>query len=91
MSSATIMALHQLFTMPGLPDTTVSDKLTTFTLDEFKDFAKTNLIDIVTIGPHCPQANGRAKCMVQKTKDAITRIAEGDWLRRLARFLNCST
>lgn len=88
MTSLTVInALRRLFATHGLPDTVVSDNGPQFTSAEFREFLEANLIRHVTSAPFHPSTNGQAERMVRTTKEALSRIVQGDWSRRLADFL----
>ncbi len=86
-SSAVINTLRLLFATHGLPDVIVSDNGAAFTSTEFQEFADRNGIRHVTTAPYHPSSNGQAERMVQTTKEALSRITQGEWQTRLARFL----
>lgn len=88
MTSLTVInALRRLFATHGLPDVVVSDNGPQFTSAEFREFLEANLIRHVTSAPFHPSTNGQAERMVRTTKEALSRIVQGDWSRRLADFL----
>lgn len=88
MTSLTVInALRRLFATHGLPDAVVSDNGPQFTSAEFREFLEANLIRHVTSAPFHPSTNGQAERMVRTTKEALSRIVQGDWSRRLADFL----
>lgn len=86
-SSAVINTLRLLFATHGLPDVIVSDNGAAFTSTEFQEFADRNGIRHATTAPYHPSSNGQTERMVQTTKEALSRITQGEWQTRLARFL----
>ncbi|XP_015269762.1 PREDICTED: uncharacterized protein K02A2.6-like [Gekko japonicus] len=86
-AKATIRALRGLFATHGLPDTIVSDNGTAFTSEEFQQFLSSNLIRHVRSAPFHPATNGQAERMVRTAKEALSRMVEGEWECRIARFL----
>ena len=61
----TIKCLQHSFSMFGLPVSIVSDNGPCFTSQEFKDFAKTSGIRLITTAVYKPSTNGLAERMVQ--------------------------
>ncbi|XP_015263543.1 PREDICTED: uncharacterized protein K02A2.6-like [Gekko japonicus] len=86
-TKATIRALRKIFATHGLPDTIVSDNGTAFTSEEFRQFLSGNLIQHIRTAPFHPATNGQAERMVRTAKEALSRLSEGDWECRIARFL----
>lgn len=86
-TQSTVEVLRSLWATHGVPETIVTDNGTGFTSEEFQRVLKMNGITHVTIAPRHPSSNGQAESMVKVTKDALSRIIQGDWKLRLAKFL----
>lgn len=65
----------------------VSDNGAQFTSLKFKNFLNANLIRQVTSAPFHPSTNGQTERMVRTMKEALSRIINGNWERRLADLL----
>ena len=86
-SSRTVQKLHKIFATHGLPETIVSDNVTCFTSEEFKEFTRQNVISHVTGAPYHLATNGLAECAVQTFKTALKKVSTGNLDTELARFL----
>ncbi|XP_060102057.1 LOW QUALITY PROTEIN: uncharacterized protein K02A2.6-like, partial [Heteronotia binoei] len=86
-SAAAIRALRRALSTHGIPDTIVTDNGAAFTSGEFQAFLQRYLIRHIRSAPFHPATNGQAERMVRTTKEALGRIVQGDWDRRLAAFL----
>ncbi|XP_060089296.1 uncharacterized protein K02A2.6-like, partial [Heteronotia binoei] len=86
-SAAAIRALRRVLCTHGIPDTIVSDNGTAFTSADFQAFLQRYLIRHIRSAPFHPATNGQAERMVRTTKEALSRIVQGDWDHRLAAFL----
>lgn len=82
-----ITVLRELFATHGLPDVLVSDNGSAFTSEEFAKFMKHNQIRHTTIAPYHASTNGQAERFVQTTKEGLSKLTDGDWKTKLARFL----
>ena len=69
-SSATILALRQIFSNLGIPEVIVSDNGTAFTSTEFPTFVQNNGIRHVRSSPYHPASNGLAERAVQTFKES---------------------
>ncbi|XP_031338181.1 uncharacterized protein K02A2.6-like [Photinus pyralis] len=86
-SKATVSVLRQIFSTHGLPKVIVSDNATSFTSTEFTEFLSKNGIRHARIAPYHPSSNGQAERMVQEVKRNLSKMGEGDWEIKLARYL----
>jgi transposase InsO family protein len=64
------------FARHGIPGTVVSDNEPQYASQEFKQFAREYGFEHVTVNPHFPQANGKAKKGVQMVKGLLTKATE---------------
>lgn len=74
-TTATIVALQEVFSRHGIPETLVSDNGPQFKSHEFKLFCQSYGIIHKTCAPYKPATNGQAERVVQILKTAI-KIAE---------------
>lgn len=85
-ASHTILALRDVFSTFGLPDTIVSDNGPTFTSIEFSNFLSHNGVKHITVAPYHPSSNGLAERSVQTFKNAMIKM-NGSVRERVFRFL----
>ena len=85
----TIVELHKVFSVYGIPEQIVSDNGPQFVSAEFGEFCKVNDIKHIRVSPYHPSSNGLAERFVQTFKRAMKKgLKDGLPLEvRLASFL----
>lgn len=76
-TEAVIKALRRLFSTHGLPDILVSDNGPQFMATQFKLFLAEQGIHHALVIPFHSTSNGQMERMVQSTKEALSRMAQG--------------
>ena len=72
-SHVTIKKLAEVFAIFGYPHALVSDNATSFTSDEFKQWADVSGIVLLTGAPFHPSTNGQAERFVQSFKKSVAK------------------
>nr|CAI5855663.1 unnamed protein product [Callosobruchus analis] len=98
-ANMTITKLRELFSRFGLPKTIASDNGPQLVSEEFKQFAKSNGIKLITIPPYEPHCNGAAENSVRTVKNFLKKVCDKKNINvTLAQFLltyrntvHCST
>lgn len=75
-SEKSIEFLHSYISHYGIPEELVSDNATTFTSQEFRQFASFYQINQRFIAPGHPATNGQAERFVQFIKDKLKKLAD---------------
>ncbi|XP_046810007.1 uncharacterized protein K02A2.6-like [Lucilia cuprina] len=89
-SSTTINALQDIFSVEGLPNTTVSDNGSQFTSKDFEEFCRRNAIEHITSPPFHPSSNGLAERTVRTFKESFKKnmCDKHDKSRAVFKFLS---
>ena len=87
-ATSTISHLRSIFATHGLPEMLVTDNASIFTSEEFKLFAKQNVIRHVTSAPYHPVSNGLVEGVVQTFKEFIKKTSGDSLNTRVSRFFS---